>query len=63
MSATNTLATLKVRTSCSGAVNIATLKVGRKVVYETRAWGTAWNASEDANAEATKLGLTIKGEA
>lgn len=53
-------AKIAIRTSCSGTVNIARLVVGRKTVYETRAWGTAYNAAEDAKAKAAALGLKVK---
>lgn len=53
-------AKIAIRSSCAGTVHIAALKVGRKVVYETRAWGTAYNAAEDAKARAAQLGLTVK---
>jgi hypothetical protein len=53
-------ARIAVRSSCSGTVHIASLKVGRKVVYETRAWGTAYNAAQDAKSKAENLGLAVK---
>jgi hypothetical protein len=55
-----TTAKLAFRSSCSGTVNIARLVVGRKTVYETRAWGTAYNAANDAKAKAVELGLAVK---
>lgn len=49
-----------IRTSCAGSVHIARLVVGRRTVYETRAWGTAQNAADDAKSKAAALGVTIK---
>jgi hypothetical protein len=53
-------AKISIRSSCSGTVHIATVKAGRRVVYETRAWGTAHNAAQDAKYRAAELGLTVK---
>ncbi len=55
-----TVAKITLRSSCSGTVHIATVKAGRKEVYETRAWGTAHNAISDAKSRATELGLIVK---
>lgn len=54
------IAKLMIRTSCSGTVNIAKLMVGQRMVYETRAWGTSYNAAQDAKAKAAELGLAVK---
>jgi hypothetical protein len=54
-----TTARITIRRSCSGAVNIARLWVGRKVVYETRAWGAAHNAWADAEGHAAMIGVRV----
>lgn len=59
MTATQT-AKIAIRSSCAGTVHIARLVVCRKTVYETRAWGTAYNAADDAKSKAAELGLTVK---
>lgn len=51
------MAKIKIRSSCSGTVHIASLIVGRKVAYETRAWGNAQNAIEDAMSVAAARGI------
>lgn len=53
-------ATIKIRSSNQGTVHIARLVVGRRTVYTTRAWGTAYNAAQDAKAHAAALGMTVR---
>ena len=53
-------ATIKLSSACSGTVHIARLIVARRVVYETRAWGTAWNAAQDAKHWAAGHGFAVK---
>lgn len=48
------------RSALQGTVWHATIKQGRKVIYETRAWGAASNAMDDARAKAQELGLQVK---
>lgn len=45
------------RKSC---VCICEVRVGRKTVYETRAWGSEYNAAQDARSWATANGYSIK---
>lgn len=52
-------ATITLRSACAGSVHIAVVKVGRKVIYETRAWGTTHNALCDAKQAAAQLGFTV----
>lgn len=54
------IARIILRQSCAGTVHIALLKVGRKTVYETRAWGSAFNAIADASARAAEMSLNIR---
>lgn len=53
-------ATIRVRRSQAGTVNIATVTVGRKVLHETRAWGTVANAVQDAQGWAKENGYAAK---
>ena len=62
MQATTTKpAVLTFRSSCSGTVHIAFVKQGRKVLFESRAWGTDYSAAHEAREWAKSHGVALKG--